>query len=88
MKLYILVLPSQDGGVAITDARFIDIQGTSSEREAIKIMCSKSVPCRGVYLENVDLSWANHTAPSQAVVQNAHGSITGTVKPQTQLADN
>nr|XP_045083410.1 polygalacturonase ADPG1-like [Aegilops tauschii subsp. strangulata] len=62
--------------------------GRSSEREAIKIMCRKSVPCRGIYLENVDLSWANHSAPTQAVVQNAHGSVTGTVKPQTQLAGN
>ena len=87
-KPYILLLPLQDGGVAITDARFIDIQGTSSEWEAIKIMCRKSVPCRGIYLENVDLSWANHIAPAQALVQNANGSVTGMVKPQTQLGGN
>uniref|UniRef100_M8CQE0 Polygalacturonase QRT2 n=1 Tax=Aegilops tauschii TaxID=37682 RepID=M8CQE0_AEGTA len=71
-----------------TVASSIGRPGRSSEREAIKIMCRKSVPCRGIYLENVDLSWANHSAPTQAVVQNAHGSVTGTVKPQTQLAGN
>ncbi|XP_037427668.1 polygalacturonase ADPG2-like [Triticum dicoccoides] len=40
--------PPRDGGVAITDPLFVDIQGTSSERETIKIMCSKSVPCHDI----------------------------------------
>ena len=43
-KPYILLLPLQDGGVAITDARFVDIQGTSSEREAIKICAACLCP--------------------------------------------
>ncbi|XBI73970.1 hypothetical protein VPH35_067611 [Triticum aestivum] len=48
----------------------------------------QSVPCHDIYLKNVNLSWANHIAPAQAIVQNAHGSVTGTVKPQTQFAGN
>ncbi|VAH58484.1 unnamed protein product [Triticum turgidum subsp. durum] len=74
--------PERQGGVAITDARFINIHGTSSEREAIKIMCSNSVPCHDIYLDNVDLSWCKHTSPPKAKVLNAHGSVAGTVKPQ------
>lgn len=85
LKLYWLRL--QQEGVAITDARFINIQGTSSEQEAIKIMCSKSVPCHGIYLDNVDLSWCRHTAPTQAKVLNAHGSVAGKVKPQVQFSN-
>ncbi|XP_044353051.1 probable polygalacturonase At1g80170 [Aegilops tauschii subsp. strangulata] len=77
--------PERQGGVAITDARFINIHGTSSEREAIKIMCSESVPCHGIYLDNVDLSWCKHTAPPQAKVMNAHGSVAGMVKPQVRF---
>ncbi|XP_048567760.1 probable polygalacturonase At1g80170 [Triticum urartu] len=77
--------PERQGGVAITDARFINIHGTSSEREAIKIMCSNSVPCHDIYLDNVDLSWCRHTAPPKAKVMNAHGSVAGTVKPQVRF---
>ncbi|VAH74154.1 unnamed protein product [Triticum turgidum subsp. durum] len=77
--------PERQGGVAITDARFINIHGTSSEREAIKIMCSNSVPCHDIYLDNVDLSWCKHTAPPKAKIMNAHGSVAGKVKPQVQF---
>uniref|UniRef100_A0A453EBD2 Polygalacturonase n=1 Tax=Aegilops tauschii subsp. strangulata TaxID=200361 RepID=A0A453EBD2_AEGTS len=77
--------PKREGGVAITDARFINIRGTSSEQEAIQILCSKSVPCHGIFLHNVDLSWANHTAPTKAKILNAQGSIAGTVKPQVRF---
>ncbi|KAI5005559.1 hypothetical protein ZWY2020_032802 [Hordeum vulgare] len=78
--------PERQGGVAITDARFINIQGTSSEREAIKIICSKSVPCHDIHLDNVDISWCRHTAAPQAKVLNAHGSVTGRVKPQVRFS--
>ncbi|KAE8794435.1 Polygalacturonase ADPG1 [Hordeum vulgare] len=77
--------PEREGGVAITDAKFINIQGTSSRQEAIKIRCSKSVPCHGIFLDNVDLSWANHTAPTKACIENAQGSVAGTVKPQVRF---
>ncbi|XP_044336827.1 probable polygalacturonase At1g80170 [Triticum aestivum] len=77
--------PERQGGVAITDARFINIHGTSSEREAIKIMCSNSVPCHDIYLDNVDLSCCRHTAPPKAKALNAHGSVAGTVEPQVRF---
>ncbi|VAH58482.1 probable polygalacturonase At1g80170 isoform X1 [Triticum aestivum] len=77
--------PEREGGVAITDARFINIRGTSSEQEAIQILCSKSVPCHGIFLHNVDLSWANHTAPTKAKILNAQGRVAGKVKPQVRF---
>lgn len=71
--------------MAISDARFINIQGTSSEREAIKILCSKSVQCRGIYLDNIDLSWSRHSAPTRATILNAYGTIAGMVKPEVRF---
>ena len=75
----------QAGGVAISDARFINIQGTSSEPEAIKIMCSQSVQCRDIYLNNVNLSWIRRSAPTRATILNAHGTIAGMVNPQVRF---
>ncbi|ONM29629.1 Pectin lyase-like superfamily protein [Zea mays] len=77
--------PVKPGGVAITDARFIDIQGTSSRQEAIRLLCSQSVHCHGIYLSNVNLSWVNHTAPSNATILNAHGTTEGVVVPKIQF---
>ncbi|CAM0879842.1 unnamed protein product [Alopecurus aequalis] len=79
--------PPKDGGVAISDARFINIQGTSSEREAIKILCSKSVQCRDIYLSNVNLSWSKRGGPARATILNAHGTIEGTVNPLVRFSN-
>lgn len=79
------LLSLQPGGVAITDVRFIDIQGTSSRQEAIRLLCSQSVHCHGIYLSNVNLSWVNHTAPSNATILNAHGTTEGVVVPKIQF---
>uniref|UniRef100_J3KWV0 Pectate lyase superfamily protein domain-containing protein n=1 Tax=Oryza brachyantha TaxID=4533 RepID=J3KWV0_ORYBR len=78
--------PVKDGGVAITDARFINIHGTSSEKEAIKILCSQSVHCQGIYLSNINLSWENHTAPANATILNAQGTIEGWVVPKVDFS--
>ncbi|TVU21599.1 hypothetical protein EJB05_31247, partial [Eragrostis curvula] len=77
--------PKKDGGVAISDARFINIQGTSTERQAIRLLCSQSVNCRDIYLSNIDLCWMNHNAPANATILNAHGTTAGMVVPQIQF---
>uniref|UniRef100_A0A0D9UXD3 Pectate lyase superfamily protein domain-containing protein n=1 Tax=Leersia perrieri TaxID=77586 RepID=A0A0D9UXD3_9ORYZ len=77
--------PLKDGGVAISDARFINIHGTSSEQEAVKILCSQSVHCQGIYLSNINLSWENHTAPANATILNAQGTIVEPVIPKVNL---
>jgi polygalacturonase len=73
--------------VAISGAKFIDIQGTSSEQEAIRLLCSQSVPCQDIYFSNINLSWASNTAPANATILNAHGSTAGVVVPRIQFSD-
>ncbi|KAM0883239.1 hypothetical protein ACQ4PT_031769 [Festuca glaucescens] len=75
----------QDSAVAISDARFINIQGTSSNPDAIQILCSESVQCRGIYLDNINLSCSGHTAQTRATILNAYGTIGGTVKPHVRF---
>ncbi|XP_051179282.1 probable polygalacturonase At1g80170 isoform X2 [Lolium perenne] len=77
--------PPQDSAVAISDARFINIHGTSSNPKAIRILCSQSVQCRGIYLDNINLSCSRHTARTRATISNAYGTIAGTVKPHVQF---
>uniref|UniRef100_A0ACD5W5F5 Uncharacterized protein n=2 Tax=Avena sativa TaxID=4498 RepID=A0ACD5W5F5_AVESA len=78
--------PLKDGAVAISDARFINIQGTSSDPEAIKIQCSKSVQCRGIFLDNVNLSCSRNRALTRAIISNAYGTIVGKVNPRVRFS--
>ncbi|XP_051222911.1 probable polygalacturonase At1g80170 [Lolium perenne] len=77
--------PPQNSAVAISDAKFINIQGTSSNPEAIQIMCSQSVQCRGIYLDNVNLTSSSRTAQTRATISNAYGTVGGMVKPHVQF---
>ncbi|RCV24885.1 hypothetical protein SETIT_5G122200v2 [Setaria italica] len=67
--------------------KFIDIQGTSSEHDAIRLLCSQSVHCKDIYLSNINLSWVNHTAPANATILNAHGTTEGIVLPRIQFSN-
>ncbi|KAL6626844.1 hypothetical protein ACP70R_030570 [Stipagrostis hirtigluma subsp. patula] len=77
--------PVKDGGVAISDVNFVNIHGTSSEQQAIKILCSQSAPCRDIHLSDINLSWVNHTAPANATISNAQGTTVGIVIPKAQF---
>ncbi|CAL4958516.1 unnamed protein product [Urochloa decumbens] len=80
--------PTKCGGVAISDAKFINIQGTSSEKEAIRLLCSQSVHCQGIYMSNINISWVNHTSPPNATIWNAHGTTGGMVVPRIQFSNS
>ncbi|XP_071699201.1 polygalacturonase QRT2-like [Rutidosis leptorrhynchoides] len=45
----------QKSGVKITDVVYKNLYGTSSSNIAITLNCSKSVPCSGISLENINL---------------------------------
>lgn len=45
----------QPSAVKISNVAFKNIKGTSASEEAIKFDCSKSFPCQGVLLQDVNL---------------------------------
>lgn len=65
--------------------QFVDIHGTSSGEEAIKIACSKTVACKKLVFSNVALDWEGKTAPAKATGFNAHGRTIGRVVPPVPL---
>ncbi|KAL5198783.1 hypothetical protein ABZP36_002295 [Zizania latifolia] len=40
----------------ISNVLFKNIRGTSASKEAIKLDCSKNVPCQGIALKNINLT--------------------------------
>jgi len=65
--------------VKISNVVFKNIIGTSSSETAIIMACSKRVPCEGVKIENIKLSFREK--PAQAFCENIKGIAIGFVKP-------
>ena len=55
--LFVLLCFQSPSKVKISNVSFKDIRGTSSTQEAVKFICSKSVPCQQVVVTNIDLTY-------------------------------
>ncbi|CAN4081721.1 unnamed protein product [Withania somnifera] len=67
----------------ISDITYQDIRGTSATRTAVKFDCSKTNPCSGIKLEDLNLSYKDH--PAEASCINARGRVSGLEKPANCL---
>ncbi|KAL0699305.1 hypothetical protein Bca4012_055427 [Brassica carinata] len=47
--------PEQKSAVQVSNVLYKNIHGTSSRPEAVKFACSKSMPCQGITMQNVEL---------------------------------
>uniref|UniRef100_M1A9G5 Polygalacturonase 1 n=1 Tax=Solanum tuberosum TaxID=4113 RepID=M1A9G5_SOLTU len=75
--------PHKGSGVKISDVTYQDIHGTSATKVAVKLNCSKSNPCSGITLEDVNLSYNDH--PTKASCVNVSGRVSGLEKPANCL---
>ncbi|KAK4788646.1 hypothetical protein SAY86_019965 [Trapa natans] len=48
---------SKDSSVKISDVHFKNIRGTSASATAVSLTCSKKFPCKGIQIEDVNLSY-------------------------------
>ncbi|KAG2719459.1 hypothetical protein I3760_03G268400 [Carya illinoinensis] len=66
--------------IKISDVSFKNIRGTSSSVEAVKISCSKSVPCEKVHLENIDIKFTG-SGEYKAICENVKPTFAGIQNP-------
>jgi polygalacturonase len=66
-------------GVKITNVVFKNITGTSASETAISLACDRRMPCKGIQIDNVHLTYINK--PAQALCQNAGKIAIGNVHP-------
>ena len=45
--------------VAISDVEFVNVKGTTSGKQGIRIDCSDTVPCTGIQFDNVNIKSTN-----------------------------
>ncbi|KAH6768255.1 Pectin lyase-like superfamily protein [Perilla frutescens var. frutescens] len=75
--------PHQGSGVKISGITYEDIHGTSATEVAVKFDCSKTYPCSGITLDEVNLTYKDK--PATASCANAGGTADGVVKPNSCL---
>ncbi|XP_004488391.1 polygalacturonase-like [Cicer arietinum] len=70
--------------IKISKVSFKNIKGTSATPEGVLLICSSGVPCDGVELNNIDLTF--NGAPAKANCSNVKPIITGTAPTCQALA--
>ncbi|OMO71276.1 Glycoside hydrolase, family 28 [Corchorus capsularis] len=70
----------QSSAVQVKNVVYRNIKGTSASDVAIKFDCSKTYPCQGILLENVDLEDENDSS-AKAVCNNVKMTERGYVSP-------
>ncbi|VVA92145.1 unnamed protein product [Arabis nemorensis] len=70
--------------VQIRDLKLKNIYGTSKNKVAVNLQCSKSFPCKNVQLIDINLkhNGRREDGPATAVCQNVDGSARGKMVPQ------
>lgn len=70
----------QKSAIQISNVMYKNIKGTSDTKEAITFQCSKSHPCQGITLQDVNLKAANG-AVAKALCINVKPTNNGNVSP-------
>lgn len=62
-----ILVKCQDSAVKLSNIVYQNIRGTSASEVAIKFNCSKTVPCKGIYLQDVILTPEGHGGCSSTI---------------------
>jgi polygalacturonase len=67
--------------VKVSDVAFRDVRGTSADEIAIDLVCSDSVGCDNIVLENIDIRSTIPGKQTYSRCNNAHGTAAKETNP-------
>ena len=79
--LCLFVLFQSPSKVKISNVSFKKIRGTSSTKEAVKLICSKSVPCQQMVLSDIDLAYKGGGGSTTSSCANVKPAVSGKQNP-------
>ncbi|KAL0008077.1 hypothetical protein SO802_009579 [Lithocarpus litseifolius] len=67
--------------VKISNVSFKNIKGTSSTKEAVKLICSNGVPCQQVVVADIDLVYKGAGGSATSTSVNVKPTVSGKQNP-------
>ena len=71
-----------DSAVKVSNVKFVNVMGTSKRETAVKIECSKTVPCEDIVLDTIHLRSSQEKKKATSYSSNARGEVKGEVVPK------
>ncbi|CAH9130478.1 unnamed protein product [Cuscuta epithymum] len=68
--------------IKIIDVGFKNIQGTSVSKVAVKLVCSKAIPCQQVQLTDINLVYGGKDGPATSECDNVKPALAGKLFPK------
>ncbi|KAG7630461.1 Pectin lyase fold/virulence factor [Arabidopsis suecica] len=68
--------------IKLVDISFKNIRGTSGNKDAVKLLCSKAQPCANVEIGNINLEYKGADGPPTFMCSNVSPKLVGTQNPK------
>lgn len=68
--------------IKLVDIRFSNIRGTSGNKDAVKLLCSKGHPCENVEIGNINIEYTGADGPASFECSNVEPKLVGTQNPK------
>ncbi|KAJ4912492.1 Pectin lyase-like superfamily protein [Raphanus sativus] len=68
--------------IKLVDIKFKNIRGTSGNKDAVKLLCSKAFPCKNVEIGDIDIKYTGKDGPATFQCCNISPKLVGKQCPK------
>jgi len=68
--------------IKLVDISFKNIRGTSGNKDAVKLLCSKGYPCENVQVGDINIQYTGADGPATFMCSNVRPKLVGTQFPK------
>ncbi|XP_010489712.1 PREDICTED: polygalacturonase-like [Camelina sativa] len=72
----------KSSSIKLVDVSFTNIRGTSANKDAVKLLCSKGYPCENVVVGNINIEYTGRDGPATFMCSNVKPKLVGVQNPK------